>query len=79
LTESLPLLMLILTARHICLVLILPPSELTSMVCFMVAISRLYFATKLDDMNECDAPESNKIVAGCELARNIPNITSWAC
>jgi hypothetical protein len=78
--ESLPPpLILILTARHICLVLILPPGELTSMVCFMVAIGRLYIATKLDDMNECDAPESNKIVAGCELARNIPNITSWAC
>jgi hypothetical protein len=29
-------------------------------------------------MNECDAPESNKTVAGCELARNIPNITCWA-
>jgi hypothetical protein len=44
----------------------------------MVVIGRLYFATKFDDMNECDAPESNK-VAGCELARNIPYITSWAC
>jgi hypothetical protein len=31
----------------------------------MFAIGRLYFATKLDVMNECDAPESNKIVAGC--------------
>jgi hypothetical protein len=56
-----------------------PLGELTSMVCFMVLIGRLYFATKLDDMNECDAPESNKTVAGCELGRNIPNITSWAC
>jgi hypothetical protein len=42
----------------------------------MVAVGRLYFATKLDDINEHDALESNKIVAGCELARNIPNITS---
>jgi hypothetical protein len=56
-------LMLILTVRHICLVLISPPRELTSMVCFMVVIGRLYFATKLDDMNECDAPESNKTIA----------------
>jgi hypothetical protein len=71
--------MLILTARHICLVLISPLGELTSMVYFMVAIGRLYFATKLDDMNECDARKSNKIVAGCQLATNIPNITSWAC
>jgi hypothetical protein len=71
--------MLILTAGHICLVLISPVGELTSIVCFMAVIGRLYFATKLDDMNEYDAPESNKNVAGCELARNIPNITSWAC
>jgi hypothetical protein len=48
------------------------------MVCFMVAISRLCFATMLDDMNELDAPESNKTVAWCELARNIPNTISWA-
>jgi hypothetical protein len=71
--------MLILTVGHICLVLILPPSELTSMVCFMVAIGRLCFATKLNDMNEWDALESNKIVAGCELVGNIPGTTSWAC
>jgi hypothetical protein len=64
--------MLILTAGHISLVLISPPGELTSMVYFMFAIVRLYFETKLDVMKECDAPESNKIVTGCELARNIP-------
>jgi hypothetical protein len=63
--------MLILMAGHICLVLISPPGELTSMVCFMVAINILCFPTKLDVMNECDAPESNKTIAGCELARNI--------
>jgi hypothetical protein len=71
--------MLILTAEHISLVLTSPPGELTSMVCFMFAIGRLCFATKLDVMNECDAPELNKTVAGCELARNIPNTTSYAC
>jgi hypothetical protein len=49
------------------------------MVRFMFAIGRLCLATKLDVMNECDAPELNKIVAGCELVRNIPNITSCAC
>jgi hypothetical protein len=47
-----PPLMLVLTSGHICLVLISPPGELTSMICFMVAIGRLCFATKLDDMNE---------------------------
>jgi hypothetical protein len=70
--------MLILTVGHICLVLISPPDELTSMVCFMIVIDSLYLATKLDDMNECDVPESNKTVAGCELARNMTNITSWS-
>jgi hypothetical protein len=71
--------MLILMAGHISLVLISPPGELTSMVCFMFAIDRLCFATKLDVMNECDAPELNKIVAGHELARNKPNTISCAC
>jgi hypothetical protein len=55
--------MLILTVGHICLVLISPLGELTSMICFMFAIGRLCFPTKLDVMNECDAPELNKIVA----------------
>jgi hypothetical protein len=64
--KSTPL-MLTLTAGHISLVLISPPTELTRMVCFMFAIGRLCFATKLDVMNECDALESNKIDAGCEL------------
>jgi hypothetical protein len=72
-------LMLILTVGHISLVLISPPGELTSMVCFMFSIGRLCFATKLDVMNKCDASELNKTVAGCELVRNIPNTTSCAC
>jgi hypothetical protein len=70
--------MIILTAGHISLVLISPPCELKSMVYFMFAIGRLCFAIKLHVMNECDAPESNKTVAGCELVRNIPNTTSCA-
>jgi hypothetical protein len=44
--------MVILTVGHICFVLITPPGELTRIVCFMVAIGRICFATKLDDMNE---------------------------
>jgi hypothetical protein len=70
-------LMAILIAGHICLVFISPPSKLTSMVCFMMVIGRLCFAINFDDMKECDAPESNKIIVGCEFARNIPNTTSW--
>jgi hypothetical protein len=72
-------LMIILIARHIRLVFISPPSELTSIVYFMVVIDRLCFAINFDDMKECDASESNKIVAGCEFAGNIPNTTSWYC
>jgi hypothetical protein len=66
-------------AGHISLVLISPPGELTGMVCFMFAIGRLCYATKLDVTNECDAPHSNKIVVGFELVRNISNTTSCAC
>jgi hypothetical protein len=43
-------------AWYICLVLISPSSELESMVYFIVAIGKLCFAAKLDDMEECDAP-----------------------
>jgi hypothetical protein len=39
----------------------------------------LCFATNFDDVKECDALESNKIVAGCEFARNIPNTRYWVC
>jgi hypothetical protein len=49
------------------------------MVCFVFAFGRLCFATKLDVMNKCDALKLNRTVAGCELVRNIPNTTSWAC
>jgi hypothetical protein len=49
--KSTPLIVM-LTAEHICFVLISPPGELTSIVCFMVAIGRLCFTTKLDDINE---------------------------
>jgi hypothetical protein len=67
--------MVILIAGHICFVLISPPGELTSMVCFMIVMGSLCFTTNDDDIKECDAPKSNKTVAGCELARNIPNTT----
>jgi hypothetical protein len=68
--------MVILTVRHICFVLISPPGELTSLVCFIIDMGRWYFATNADDIKECDAPESNKIVVGSELAKNIPSTTS---
>jgi hypothetical protein len=39
----------------------------------MIVMGYRCFTTNDDDIKECDAPESNKTVAGCELARNIPN------
>jgi hypothetical protein len=57
-------------------VFISPPGELTIMVYIMMVMDRLCFATNFDDMKECDAPKSSKIVVGCEFARNIPNTTS---
>jgi hypothetical protein len=37
------------------------------MVCFMMVIGRLCFATNFDDMKECDALESNKLLQGVSL------------
>jgi hypothetical protein len=71
--------MVILTIGHICFVLNSPPGELTSIVCFIIDTGRWYFATNVDDIKEWNAPESNKIVSGCELVKNIPNTTAWAC
>jgi hypothetical protein len=70
--------MVILTVGHICFVLISPPGDLTSMVCFIIDMGRWYFAINVDEIKECDAPESNKNknIVGCELAKNIPNTTS---
>jgi hypothetical protein len=45
----------------------------------MIVMGSWCRTTNDDDIKECDAPESNKTIAGCELARNIPNTTSRAC
>jgi hypothetical protein len=68
--------MLILITGHIWFVRISPPGELISMVCFMIVMGSWCLTTTDDDIKECDAPELNKTVAWCELARNIPNTTS---
>jgi hypothetical protein len=64
--------MAILIAKHICLVFISPPGELTIMVYFMMVMGRLYFATNLYAMKDCDAPESNKTVLGESLQGTYP-------
>jgi hypothetical protein len=68
--------MVILIVGHICFVRISPPGELTSMACFMIVMGSWCLTTNDDDIKECDAPESNKTVAGSELIGNIPNATS---
>jgi hypothetical protein len=41
-----------------------------------MVMGKLYLATNFVDMKEYYAPESIKIVTGCEFPRNIPNATS---
>jgi hypothetical protein len=42
---------------------------------FSNTVGILCFSTKLDDMNECDALESNNTVASTELTKNSPSTT----
>jgi hypothetical protein len=60
-------LMAILIAGHICLVFISLAGELTIMVYLMMVMGKLCFATNLDVMKECDAPKSNRTIAGESL------------
>jgi hypothetical protein len=45
---------------------------------FSSTVGILYFSAKLDDMNECDAPESNNTVGSTELTKNSPSTTPEA-
>ena len=45
---------------------------------FSSTVGILCFSTKLDDINECDALESNNIIASTELTRNSPSTTPKA-
>ena len=45
---------------------------------FSSIVGILCFSTKLDDINECDALESNNIIASTELTRNSPSTTCEA-
>ena len=45
---------------------------------FIFSNMKLCANANASDMNECDAPESNKIVAGTELTRRVP-ITVAGC
>ena len=55
-----------------------PPGVRVNRGVFSSAVGILCFSTKLDDMNESDAPESNNIVARVEMIRNSPSTTPCA-
>ena len=55
---------------------ILPPGEFTNMGFCMAHKGMLWFLTNAYDMNECEAPESKRTVAGVELTLNVPSMTS---
>src|SRR4051812_5053155 len=46
---------------------------------FIVSYLKLCENANVSDMNECDAPESNKIVAGTELTRRVPITVAGCC
>jgi hypothetical protein len=45
---------------------------------FSSTVGILCFLVKLDDMNECDALESNNTIASTELTKNSPSTTPEA-
>jgi hypothetical protein len=45
---------------------------------FSSTMGILCFSAKLDDMNECDAPELNDTVTSTELTKNSPSTTPEA-
>ena len=55
-----------------------PPRVRVNRGNFSSTVDILCFSTKLDDMNKCDAPESNSTVARTEPTRNSPSTTPWA-
>jgi hypothetical protein len=55
-----------------------PLGELISKCVFMELLGTSCFDMNYSVINEYDASESNKIVAGTELIRNVPNPTSLA-
>ena len=57
------------------LVYIVPPGEFTSIGFFLATSGMLWILTACE-MNVCEAPESNKTVAGIELMLNVPIIIS---
>ena len=57
------------------------PGDCTSIYLLKIEQGNLFWATKLYEIKEWEAPESNKIMAGMLLTENIPMMTSgfsWA-
>ena len=55
-----------------------PPGVRVNKGVFSSTVGILCLSTKFDDMNECDAPESNNTVARVEMTRNSPRTTPCA-
>ena len=53
-----------------------PPGDWVIRGFFSKTVGMPCFAANFDDMNECDAPESNNTVAGAELIMKLPRTTS---
>jgi hypothetical protein len=48
-----------------------PPGELTTMWHLSMAMGILCFSTYVAEINECEAPESNRTIAVVELSKNV--------
>jgi hypothetical protein len=55
-----------------------PPGVRVNKGAFSSTVGMLCFSTNLEDMNECNAPESNNMVAKTELTRNSLSTTPCA-
>jgi hypothetical protein len=71
-------LILRLTHGHIYVDFVSPFRELINKYVFIELIGILCFAMNCSVMKECDAPESNRTVAGIELTENVPSTTPEA-
>jgi hypothetical protein len=49
-----------------------PPGELIFIGVGMLSVGMLFLSTNTLDMNECDAPVSNRTIAGNLLSKSVP-------
>jgi hypothetical protein len=63
---------------YITFVLSMEPGDCTTMILSKREGKNLCMVAKLREINEWEAPESNKIITGMSLTENIPRTTSGA-